>query len=101
MLAGKIDKPFVYQVWSQSGCGCGFFVDELHPEEIPDRLVAMGQLVALISETLVDGEVELYTCWAGEEHEPAAVSVEMYPYQLLEPGFEFRNRQHITLLKHS
>jgi hypothetical protein len=74
-VRGQMASSHVYYMGSHEGCGCGFdpgTANPNHPAEFKatrHTLEALGRY--LRAAVAANGEVELYTCWDGDEAVPA------------------------------
>ena len=78
-VRARFSKPHVYFLGADTGCSCGFSYDA--PETGPaERRDSVRQLRAYLTDVVARvGPVELYTCWGGDEAEPARERVHISP----------------------
>lgn len=68
----QFTKPLVYFLGAHEGCSCGFKYGVGDEESDPsgrESVRRLGEYLVAAVDRL--GSVELYSCWAGEEGEPA------------------------------
>ena len=99
----RFTLPYVCYVGSHKGCGCGFQCEE-HPDLLDeeDELLcheSRANLTKLLQEQLASGNrLQLYACWAGDEHERAKHSREAVPEQLMTGRMHFLEREFIDFV---
>ena len=110
-VADHFHKPYRKYVGSDQGCGCGFrhvlFQDGEWPEECmiasedytgEDQQPNHEQLHQLLGELLKSSKaVELYGCWDGDFHEPAAGHEVLPIERIFDHAFYFRERFAYTI----
>jgi hypothetical protein len=108
-VLGRFTSPFVCRFGSHEGCGCGFNSGTMTWEGMTSIAEVVSLLGALtdderlefdeeqrsrhlirqaIEAAALDGDVEVFACWAGDEIEPALATLEVDPEHfdsLLEP----------------
>lgn len=93
-------KKNVYLAGAHTGCGCGF-VFGVH-EDLDDTNAgrrSVEQLLEYLENNLPDkGEIELYSCWAGDEDKPIEFnrSIDIKYFRLGE-SFSFREKEIIVV----
>ncbi len=100
-LRRHVTKPFVYYVGSHSGCGCGFSYGEYEEPDVeedgPDWVFArksVADLAAYLERALqLTPELELYSCWDGEEGEAEESRTTISPDEIGGERFWFEERQ--------
>lgn len=93
-------QPYVYYVGSHQGCGCGFRSPQLELEgfelvaevlpllsallddersDFLDEQRSRELLSALVRSALCEGDVEVFSCWAGDEGKAPTVAKDVSP----------------------
>jgi len=89
----QFSVPNVRYAGSDAGCGCGFFKDGVVGQELVEAQQNYEQLAAYISERLNSGaQIQLFTCWEGDQQSPKESSDNIEANNLLEKDFEFREK---------
>jgi hypothetical protein len=67
----QFTRQYIYIVGSHTLCGCGFDRDQAnldHPDELPATEASLRSLRAYLQDTVtIAGELELYSCWDGDQ----------------------------------
>lgn len=92
-------KPCVYYAGATGGCGCGFQYGEDEGYEVPPENVdSRRRLAEYVAVALQhQAEVELYTCWSGEEWKPAEFHDRIRPADLTTTRTYFREREKLVV----
>jgi hypothetical protein len=86
---GPFSLPHVYYAGSHEGCGCGFIKDG-HDDDLPVRQANYAALAALVrAEVSAGGNLELFACWEGDQHDAPKRTGWLTPLELEDPGFAF------------
>jgi hypothetical protein len=83
-LKDKFSLPNIYLVGSTTGCSCDLHVQDARDFEgiiedrdpTRDRVACLQTFYNLLQEEARNGEIELYSCWAEDEHSPIETSIE-------------------------
>ena len=91
-------KPFAYYVGSHTCCGCGFSYGQNEPDEMQEDAAAarksVADLAAYLRQALsVTPELELYSCWSGDEAEAELSRVSLSPDEIGGERFWFDERR--------
>ena len=85
----RFSKPHVYFVGAYTGCSCGFSYGPYSDDDAEGR-ESTRQLAAYLTAAVArSGPVEVYSCWDGEEAEPAAERAAVTPAAFASDAAEF------------
>jgi hypothetical protein len=108
----QFTKSFLYFAGAHTGCGCGFqyglhpvegegqWADNLREEEAAGRN-SVRRLSEYLSQVVASGEVELYSCWAGQETDQPEERASITPADIGGPVFSFKERQLLIVQQQS
>ena len=86
----------VYYAGSHEGCGCGFSKDGRDSQELQQCQDNYHALAGVLSGALQAGaELQLFTCWEGEQTNRPETTGALTAEELVEPQFEL---QQLSLL---
>ena len=96
----QFSQKHVYFVGTHEGCGCAFGYgdgpmwasDEATQHDLLDRLRTYLEYVT------TEGEVVLYTCWSGDEAEPARHLSRVGPHYFGGEGFALNERELLIVM---
>lgn len=93
VVRSRFSKPFVFRLGSNQGCGCGFAYQEwtyegdYDPAELDAAKKSRESLAAYLETALSDQEsLEIWICWAGDEHCETEDRHTVCPEDFLDPG---------------
>jgi hypothetical protein len=90
----------VYYTGSHEGCGCGFSKDGRDPDELQECQKNYDALGKLLSHHISNGaEVEIFTCWEGDQTVTPEITDTISINQLLQPQFELEQLSLLTVCK--
>src|SRR5690348_10705078 len=104
----QFTKPILYLAGAHTGCGCGFqyglyptdgedqWADNLHEEDAAGKH-SVRCLSEYLSQAVARGDIELYSCWAGQEADEPEERSSISPADLDGPAFRFKERQFLTV----
>lgn len=88
----------VYYAGSHEGCGCGFSKDGEPPDELARCQENYDAMAAVLEEALARGaELEIFTCWEGEQADEPASHQSITPARLREPEFELQQLERLSV----
>ena len=68
----RLGSPYVYEIGSDTGCGCGFIGDDLQSEEeVQTFRTSRAALRSFVEGAAEGGGVRILACWAGDEGDEA------------------------------
>jgi hypothetical protein len=89
----------VYYAGSHEGCGCGFSKDGRDSQEMERCQQNYHSLSGLLSRAVQSGaEVQLFTCWEGEQTVNPETTGVVTLEQLVAPEFELQQLSLLTVL---
>lgn len=95
-VRGQFRSARVYYAGSHEGCGCGFAKDGKDGDELEQCQRNYRALATILSPAVRAGaQVQIFTCWEGEQTKEARTAGAVTLTQLVEPEFEL---QQCTLL---
>ncbi len=100
----QFTKPHVSMALAHTGCGCGFQYGVIpidgddrwareQREEAAAGRESVRHLSAYLARAVEQGEVELYSCWAGQEADEPEERATIVPSDLGGPVVQFKERQ--------
>ncbi|MBL8696047.1 MAG: hypothetical protein JNJ88_18270 [Planctomycetes bacterium] len=97
-VRGQFRSAHVYYAGSHEGCGCGFAKDGKDGDELEQCQQNYRALAAILSPAVSGGaQVQIFTCWEGEQTKEARTAEAVTVTQLVVPGFEFQQRTLLTV----
>jgi hypothetical protein len=84
-------KQNAYYVSSYEGCGCGFLLDGKEEEELKKKRESYTNLADFLQNYIKDGEVEIFSCWEGDQDKPPTHHKEIHLNTLKNPDFCFQD----------
>ena len=93
----RFAHSYVYYAGSHEGCGCGYFKEYQDASELAERQQNYAALAGVASEAISrKADIEIFTCWEGEQMHSAKIISSVTPAMLCAPLFEL---QQLQLLK--
>jgi hypothetical protein len=91
VIRRRFSKSFVYYAGSHEGCGCGFSKDGKADEDLARSQEDYVALANVLRTALACGaELELFTCWEGEQSFEPETSSSVTPKELEAPDYELQ-----------
>ena len=92
-VESQFNVPHVYYVGSHLGCGCGFLKEYKVEEELAQTNNNYLQLNAYLQKARETGaQVQLYSCWDGDQSAKPEFRDQIELNHLLEASFEFKEK---------
>jgi hypothetical protein len=75
----QFTKKFLYYLGSHEGCSCGFtYSDSYEKADKSKRIDSLQRLKGYLKDAIVlNGSIELFACWSGEEMLPSNIKMEI------------------------
>ncbi|MDR2189498.1 MAG: hypothetical protein LBE62_15855 [Azonexus sp.] len=101
-LSEKVRRQFrlahVYYAGSHEGCGCGFSKDGRDSQELEQCQQNYRSLAEVLSPVVREGaQVQLFTCWEGDQSTNPETTDIITVEQLVEPKFELQQLSLLTI----
>jgi hypothetical protein len=88
----------VYYAGSHEGCGCGFLKDGADGQELERRQENYRSLADVLSAATGTGaQLQLFTCWEGDQTKSPRTTGLISLEELIEPGFELQELSLLTV----